>query len=211
MLPIVLRLRKALHKSVAKAQDLIMEAVYEVFDDAVLHGGTSIWRCYKGNRFSEDMDVYLPRDVKKLNKLFQTFEKKGFVIEKKRIKENSVYSTLNLNGTLVRFESLFKKVEPSLKEYETAEGNLLSVYTLTPEQLIKEKAATYLKRRKVRDLYDVFFLLRYVEDVSAIRSALGDFLSKFEKPVDAAELKVLLFEGLVPTVEKMLTYIKSRL
>lgn len=211
MVPIILRLKRAAHRSIAQSQDLIIEAVYEVFDDAVLHGGTSIWRCYKGNRFSDDVDVYLPRDVKRLNRLFQVFERKGFAVEKKRIKEHSVYSTLNLNSTLVRFEALFKKVSCQLKEYEASEGNLLTVYTLTPEGLIREKAAAYLKRLKIRDLYDVFFLLRYVDDASSIRGCLKEFLAEFKAPADAAELKVLLFEGLVPSVEKMLVYIKSRL
>lgn len=212
MIPLILRLKKAAHREIAKAQDLIVEALYEVFDDAILHGGTSIWRCYEGNRFSEDVDVYFPRDVKKISALFKAFEKKGFLLEKRRIKEKSIYSTLNLNNTIVRFEAVFRKASGSLKEYEKAEGNLLTVYTLTPEELIKEKAATYLKRRKIRDLYDIFFLLRYVEGVSAantVKEALNGLLAKFNAPVDEAELRVLLFEGLVPTTEKMLIYIKD--
>ena len=44
---------------------MIVETLYEIFDNAVLHGGTSIWRCYKGNRISEEVDVYLNRDLKK--------------------------------------------------------------------------------------------------------------------------------------------------
>jgi len=209
--PLILRLKKAAHKEIAKAQDIIVETLYEVFDDAVLHGGTAIWRCYKGNRFSEDVDVYLQRDLKKVNRLFELFEKKGFVIEKKRIREQSIYSTLKLNKTLVRFEALFKKVKGSLQEYETAEGNFLTIYTLTPEEIIKEKVATYPKRLKIRDLYDIFFLLRYIQDISLIRKVLEEFLTKFKKPIDEKELRVLIIEGLVPDIQKMITYIKRKI
>ena len=211
MIPLVLRLKKAVHREIAKAQDLIVEALYEAFNDAVLHGGTSIWRCYQGNRFSEDVDVYIPRDAKKIERLFELFGKKGFAVEKKRIKENSIYSLLKLNDTLVRFEALFKAVNGSLKEYETAEGNFLTVYTLMPEELVRERAATYLKRRKVRDLYDVFFLLRHIKEISLVRKELNEFVANFKKPDDEDELKVLLSEGLVPDSQKMLAYIKNRL
>ncbi len=210
MIPLALRLRKAAHREIAKAQDLAVEALYEAFNDAVIHGGTSIWRCYGGNRFSEDVDVYIPRDVKRAERLFELFGKKGFVVEKKRIKENSIYSLLRLNDTLVRFEALFRAVSGSLKEYETAEGNFLTAYTLTPDELIREKAATYLKRQKVRDLYDVFFLLRHVRDISQVRDSLKELVAKFKEPQDGEELKVLLYDGLVPDVPKMLAYIASK-
>ena len=70
MIPLILRLKKSAHKDIAAAQDLIVSALYEVFNDSVLHGGTSIWRCYKGNRFSEDVDAYIPRDIYRVNSFF---------------------------------------------------------------------------------------------------------------------------------------------
>ncbi|MBU0894880.1 MAG: nucleotidyl transferase AbiEii/AbiGii toxin family protein [Nanoarchaeota archaeon] len=211
MIPLILRLKKNAHKEIAKAQDIIVEALYEVFDRAVLHGGTTIWRCYKGKRFSEDVDVYISRDIKKINKLFEVFEKRGFSIEKKKIGENSLYSTLKINRTLVRFEALFKKIKGSLQEYETVEGNFLTVYTLTQEELLKEKISTYLKRLKIRDFYDVFFLLRYIEDSSFVKKDLKNLINKFKKPADEKELRVLIYEGVVPNIKDMLIYIKRRL
>lgn len=211
VIPIMLRLKKAAHREVAKAQDLVVEALYGAFDEAVLHGGTAIWRCYGGNRFSEDVDVYIAKDAKKLARLFSMLEKSGFVVEKKKIGERSLYSTLRFNRTVVRFEAVFKTVSGSIKEYETAEGNLLTVYTLKPEELVGEKVAAYLNRFKVRDLYDTFFLLRHVGDFSRIRKALGGLIAKFKAPVDEKDLKVLILEGLVPSSQKMLDYIKGRL
>lgn len=210
MIPLILRLKKTAHKGIAKAQDIIVETLYSVFDDAVIHGGTSIWRCYNGNRFSEDIDVYITRDLKKINLLFELFEKKGFYINKKKIGENSIYSSLILNREVIRFEALFKEIKGSLKEYETVEGNFISIYTLTPEELIKEKIDTYLKRLKIRDLYDIFFLLRYAQN-SVIKKELQEFLKKFKKPIDENELKTIILEGIVPKTEDMISYIKRRI
>jgi len=35
---------------------------------AVLHEGTVIWRCFKSNRFSEDLDFYLEKKRRGKNK-----------------------------------------------------------------------------------------------------------------------------------------------
>mgnify|MGYP001583367715 CR=1 FL=1 len=211
MIPLILRLRKVNHREVAKAQDMIVQTLYEVFDDAVFHGGTCIWRCYKGNRFSEDIDVYLRRDLVKINKFFEILEKKGLRIERKKIGENSVYSNLFFNRTAVRFEAIFKKTYGSLREYETAEGNFITVYALIPEELIVEKVATYLKRLKIRDLYDIFFLLRFVNNIDKVRKQLDELIIKFKQPIDEKELRTIILEGIVPDKDKMVSYIKSRL
>lgn len=209
MIPIILRLKKGVHKDIALAQDILIRELYNIFNDAVLHGGTAIWRCYKGNRFSEDLDLYLKRDIEKINLFFTNLEKRGFIIEKKKISEKSLYSELKTNRTSVRFEAIFKKIDGVLKEYETSDGNLVIIYTLTPEQLVNEKVDAYLKRLKIRDLYDIFFLLRYVKDKTKISLKIKKLLGEFKRPIDENELKVLILEGIVPDLNKMLGYINN--
>lgn len=208
MVPLILKLKKSAHKDIAAAQDLVVTALYELFNDAVLHGGTSIWRCYKGNRFSEDVDVYIARDIGRVASFFNVLLKKGFDIEKKKVAKNSIFSTLHFGRTVVRFEAIFKKVDGSLKEYETADGNFITVYTLKPEELIAEKIDAYLKRLKIRDIYDIFFLLRHIKEREKIKFKIKKLVENFKKPVDENELKVLILEGLVPSWEKMIDYIK---
>jgi len=77
-IPIILMLKKGYHKKIARAQDIIVEEMGKTLNRAVLHGGTAIWRCYQGNRFSEDIDVYIPRNVDKISSFFMSLEKKGF-------------------------------------------------------------------------------------------------------------------------------------
>jgi len=209
MIPLILRLKRQMHKDIAKAQDMIIEETYAVFENAVLHGGTAIWRCYKGNRFSEDIDVYIQKDNAKIELLFKNLEKKGFIIKKKKIGKNSLFSNLQLNRTFVRLEALFKKADGSLREYELSDGNLITVYALTPEELIEEKVNAYLKRLKIRDLYDIFFLLRHVKEKDDVKNNIKRLISNFKKPVDEKELGALILEGITPDSEKMLSYTKS--
>ena len=91
MIPLILKIKKESHKNIATAQDIIINEMYSIFNNAVIHGGTAIWRCFNGNRFSEDIDIYIPRDTTKLNLLFEKLRKRGFIIEKKKIGNNSLY------------------------------------------------------------------------------------------------------------------------
>lgn len=211
MIPLALRIKKRQHREIAAAQDLIVRELYRTLDRAVLHGGTAIWRCYAGNRFSEDIDAYIQRDTKKIDIFFENLEKIGFHIQKKKIGKNSIFSSLQLNRTEVRFEATFQKKEGMLGGYETADGNWITVYTLPPEELIKEKVEAYLKRLKIRDLYDIFFLMRYVKNKETMSNAIKRLVKNFQKPVDEKDLKILLLEGLVPDSEKMLQYLKDQL
>ena len=202
------RLKRRQHTEIARLQDLLVETMYRVFPEGVLHGGTAIWRCYSGSRFSEDIDVYIERDVGRINEFFRQLEAMGFSIIKKRIKENSLYSKLLMDRTELRFEAVFKKVKGIVKEYETYEGILLNIYTLLPEELVIEKVNAYKKRRKIRDLYDIFFLLRHVEDVGKVTPYLNGLLEGFEKPLDESDLKVLILVGISPSTDEMLDYLR---
>lgn len=205
----MLRLKKEAQREIAKAQDLIVKTLFEVFNNAVIHGGTAIWRCYNGCRFSEDVDAYIEKDIEKIEKLFREFEKNGFVIERKKIGSNSIYSNLKLNRTLVRFEAVFKKINGVLKEYENADGNFRTIYTLSAEELIKEKVSAYLNRLKIRDLFDIFFLLKYA-DVSLVKNDLNKLVNGFKKPIDEGDLNILIIEGITPKAKDMLDYIRRK-
>ena len=208
-IPLQTRLKREIHRKIAYTQDLIVKEVYYVFDRAVLHGGTAIWRCYDGKRFSEDLDFYFPKDKKRIEILFGNLKKAGFEIKKKKISENSIYSELELNKVLVRLEATFQKASGVICDYEMSDGNIISVYSLTPESFLVEKSNTYLKRFKVRDLWDIFFLLKIVENPKAIKE-IGDLIKNYKEPEDEEDLKVILLEGIVPSANEMIDYIKRK-
>ncbi len=209
-IPLNLKLKKKALKDTAYAQDVLIEELYNFFPKAVIHGGTAIWRCYNGNRFSEDIDVYLPKDEKKIELFFRILEKRGFKIFKKRIKENSVYSELKFDEIPLRFEATFQIKKSILKEYETSESFFINVYTLSPEDLIIEKIDTYLKRRKIRDLYDVYFLLNYVK-VDNVKEHLKKLIKNFTKPADEEILATIVILGAVPNSKQLFESIKKQI
>src|SRR3989344_5014330 len=116
-IPLQVRLKREIHRKIALAQDLIIKEVYSIFNNAVLHGGTAIWRCYSGKRFSEDLDFYLPKDKEKLEQLFKSLNRVGFKIKKKKISERSIYSELELDRTAVRLEATFQNISSVICDY----------------------------------------------------------------------------------------------
>jgi predicted nucleotidyltransferase component of viral defense system len=208
-LPLQVKLKKELHRKIAYAQDLIVKEVYSVFNNAVLHGGTAIWRCYNGKRFSEDLDFYFKKDKEKIKILFENLKKVGFGIIKQKVSERSIYSELELNRILVRLEATFQKSSGILCDYELSDGNFISIYSLTRKQFLIEKINTYLKRFKIRDLWDIFFLLREIEEVKDVKE-IDKLIKDYKKPIDESDLKVIILEGLVPSSEDMINYIKRK-
>ena len=206
-IPLNLKLKKKTQKELAYAQDVLVEEIYNFFPKAIIHGGTAIWRCYNGNRFSEDIDVYIKKDEKIINDFFRSLEKKSFKIVKKRIKENSIYSELIFNEISVRFEATFQTKKSVLKRYETSESFFINIYTLTSEDLVIEKVETYLKRKKIRDLYDIFFLLNYAEKKD-IQRYLNKLINSYIKPEDEENLQAIIISGAIPDSKQLLEGIK---
>ncbi len=207
-IPLNLKLGKKAEKEIAYAQDTIVKELYKFFPNAIIHGGTGIWRCYQGNRFSEDVDVYINKDIRKINEFFKSLEIAGFKIIKKKIKENSIYSELKLDNTPTRFEATFQNKKLFSKKYETAESFFINVYTLSPEDFVLEKVETYLKRRKIRDLYDISFMLNYVEDREKVKECLKNLIKNYEKPKDGANLRNIVIIGAVPSSDQILMEIE---
>ncbi len=209
-LPLISRIRKQSHRNIASVQDILIDETFRIIPSAVFHGGTCIWRCYGGKRFSEDLDFYFPKNKKLINKLFGTLEKKGFEIKKKKISDKSVYSELKYNRVSVRLEATFQKIRGVLLDYEKINGNLISVYGLTVEKLLNEKINTYIKREKIRDIYDVFFLIKLVHNFSLIDKNIEKIIKEKTFPDDEANLKVIILEGIVPSFKELKEYIKRK-
>lgn len=209
-IPLQVKLRRESHRKLSYAQDLIVEEIYDVFPKAVLHGGTGIWRIYSGKRFSEDLDFYLDKDEAKIKELFTSLERKGFRIIKKKVSENSIYSELELDRNLIRFEATFQKIQGILCDYEMSDGNIMTIYSLSAENFLIEKINAYLKRFKIRDLWDIFFLFKKIPDFQKENKILKKFIQEYKKPADEEDLKTMILEGIVPSSDEMFNYIKQR-
>ncbi len=209
-IPLINRIRRESHRQIALLQDIVIYEVYKILPRAVLHGGTSIWRCYSGKRFSEDLDFYFPNDKKGIYALFQNLKNLGFEIIKKKVSDRSVYSEFIFNRTSVRLEATFQKCNGLLVDYEKIDGTIIYIFSLSSEQLIIEKTITYLRRKKIRDLWDIFFLLKHVRDFNIIKNNLAELIKKYEPPIDEGDLKIIIIEGIIPTAKEMIDYIQRK-
>ena len=66
-----------------------------------------------------------------------------------------------------------------------------------------------MKRFKARDLWDIFFLLKYIKNPDEIKE-LNSLLKNYKKPADEKDLKAIILEGIVPSAEEMIIYIKKK-
>jgi len=211
IIPLEKKLRKKIHRQIALAQDILINEVYRVFPKAILHGGTAIWRCFGSSRFSEDLDFYLPSFPKeKISQLLKNLEKIGFFNLKFRQTKNAIFSQFEYLGAIIRFEALAKKIQNyKTASFEMIDGSFIVVNILPLKDLLEEKINSYLARQKIRDLYDIFFLLKFAKKDNQIKKLLKNFLKKFSEPKDEKELKTLIISGAVPKKEDMIEEIKK--
>lgn len=210
------RLKKQLHKDIASLQDNIIEIVYSIFPDIVFHGGTSIWRCFYGNRFSEDIDLYYYETTDFENKLKQAILDNNLSLVKFKKTENVIFSKISNNGVEVRLE--IRLLEKSslvfknkmLSQYEKIDGSSITVFSLSPEDLLLEKALAYKNRKLIRDIYDVYFLMSKVSLSKDQEKKLKETIKYFQKPEDEKNLKTIVYVGAIPSFEQLLLQIKRR-
>ncbi len=205
--PIIYRLRRKSQKELAELQDEVVDVVYTLLDNAVIHGGTAIWRCYGGKRFSEDIDLYANYLETFKTKLENELKRRSLKLFKFRQTANTLFSQISNDVTHMSLEMTRKNMHGTLKTYQKANGSAMDVLTLKPEELILEKIAAYNDRRRIRDIYDVYFLSRFVDD-KKIKESVKKFLLKINEPKDEGDLKVIIYEGRVPTFQEMLEALK---
>ncbi len=210
------KLRKQQHKDIAILQDELVEIVYSIFPDIVFHGGTSIWRCFQGNRFSEDIDLYYYETPNFENKIKQAILDNNLNLLKFKKTENVIFSKIANSKVEVRLEiRLLEKKNIIFKnkiinQYEKAEGSSITVFSLTPEDLIIEKALAYKNRKLIRDIYDVYFLKSYVNLSLEQNKKLKEIINLWQKPEDEKNLRTIVYAGAVPSFEQLLLQIKRR-
>jgi len=210
-LPLEKRLKRRLHAEVGMLQDEVAEAAYAIDSELVLHGGTAIWRCFSGNRFSEDLDFYCRKPGKIEEELAGVLQSRALVLSKFKRTENLIFAKITNGQAEVRLEmNLSAKVKAEARRYERINGSSMDVLCPPADALLAEKAAAYHNRRFVRDLYDVYHLSGIVAESRVAQDAVRKMLKEFEPPVDEANLPALIYSGAVPSVQQMVLVLKRR-
>ena len=188
--------------SIAELQDRLMIETASRFD-AILHGGTAIWRVYGGKRFSFDLDFY-HGDPKAMLEFFEKSEGlrparskvTGTGVCYMRFDEGPVSAEINISPP-------FSEKKGTDGEFHLVGGDTIVVRTLTESELLREKIDAYINRRKARDLYDIFYLLGIAdsEKASAELQRLSPLLN--EPPKDFSGLRELILLGKSPDFETL--------
>ncbi len=198
----------------AKLEDTLMDLLYGRYKDMVFHGGTAIWRCYSGNRFSRDLDMYLKatRDRKSHYEEMSDFLKEcGFAMKEKGYERSTdtMHFLVESNVKMkIDINFRYKKGVPA--EYTRVDDSKIVILALTPEGLLDEKIEAYSNKlyggRKysepeVQDLYDMYYLTTIVRSgdestAKRLRKLLDDIEAK--PPGNARSLDHLILRGVPP-------------
>jgi predicted nucleotidyltransferase component of viral defense system len=103
-IPIANQLKRKRQVELASLQDEMIRIVYSVTYDSVLHGGTSIWRCYSGKRFSEDLDLYSLSFPDHINEFKKMIKAAGLIITKLEDTDNVIFSLITDGRVKVSIE-----------------------------------------------------------------------------------------------------------
>ena len=214
MEPIEKSLKSEKQVAIARLQDLAMDAALAIEKEVILHGGTAIWRCFGGKRFSFDLDLYASdNQLKKLTRnLTWEFNKRGITMGYSYSTER-VIDIHNAQAS-VKLEILKKPAgkKSTQREYVRSDGTKMFVNTLPEEDFITEKIKAYKSRGYARDLYDIYHLLSsHGKPDKSTKKKLAAFLKSITSPKDEKQLKELIYEGVAPTFDTIVNYIKDEI
>lgn len=207
----------------AVLEDALIDFVYKEFENFVLHGGTAVWRCYKGNRFSRDLDFYTNMEPKAESNLQKKVHKVlkehnySIVEEKYNNKTNTLHIIVRNESTTGKLDLTFAFAEGTAADYERVDGSKRIIYTLNPEGLMNEKINTYLEKFKdgnseIQDLYDINTLKNVVLNPSKETiKRLNNLISIASKtpPTNEKEIGKLILSGVAPSFDDIIRMLKA--
>lgn len=199
-------------------QDLTLFSIYSnVGKELVFKGGTCLYKIYKLNRFSEDLDFTLNQrlDMEKIShKIVSDLTLLNIKSKIKEVKEykNELNIRILLNGPLYKGNKetqCFIPLNISMKEktlLEPKKESIIPMYKELPnfeifvmqeKEILAEKVRAVLTRMKPRDVYDLWFLLtrkNVTFDHTLINKKLKLYNLKFD--IEAFKNRVEKMSGL---------------
>ena len=211
-LPLELLLKNKDYLYIARLQDEVVSRLYNINTKLTFHGGTSIWRCYGGKRFSVDLDMYV-KNSSEISKLIENLVEYGFNVKNSKLRGGArsiYYYSVSDNKASITLEFAQKKVmNRVIATYIKTDGSGIDIFSLSPESLIKEKVAAYLSRMAIKDLYDIF-VLAHISEVNKTKYDIHKLISNIRYPADEKTLSQFIYDGPIPDYKLMINYIKRR-
>ena len=160
------------------AQHLFLSSLYKLpeAEKLLFKGGTALRFIYGSPRFSQDLDftgenIYRHQiiDALFINALSE-IEKQGIKIDFKEAKPTTGgylgiihYEIYDFTEDM-KFEISLRRSKKLSKEITTIANDYAPAYTIVSmpgAEIVEGKTAALLKRKKPRDYYDIYFLLRH--------------------------------------------------
>ncbi len=161
--------------------DIVLLSVSRITkDELVFKGGTCLYKFYKLDRFSEDIDFTLKKEfdvdglIRKIAADLGLFGIEASIKSKKRVK-NSLMITIRTKGPLyagnpqsfsniridINLKSEINKV-PLHATYTSLYPDIpsFSLIVMREDEILAEKVRAIMMRSKARDVYDMWFLIR---------------------------------------------------
>ncbi len=161
--------------------DIVLLSVSRITkDELVFKGGTCLYKFYKLDRFSEDIDFTLKKEfdvddlMRKIVADLELFGIEANIKDKKRVK-NSLMITVRTKGPLYSGnpQSLSNiRIDINLKSEINREPVHIAYTSLYPDvpsfslivmhedEILAEKVRAIMMRSKARDVYDLWFLIQ---------------------------------------------------
>lgn len=211
--PIERLLKNESQVATARLEDSVVKAIYETDAGTVLHGGTAIWRCYNGYRFSSDVDLYLTdAQVKKFNhELTWNISKYQMKHDPPSHDGRRIRVFNDYAGTMIEAMKPPPGLKPVSAFYEAVNDTRFAVKTLSIDNFVKEKMRTYEKRFYARDLFDVYQLVINHDILQDTKKQVLKFVEGIKRPKDENVLKDIVYVGPAPTFDEMINGIRGRL
>lgn len=181
-------------------QDKFLYELYKKTNKLIFKGGTALYKIYGLPRFSEDLDFSVLGEFDE-GVIEEVTSKIGEIKTMKKLKDSlqikigfkgilTVYNTLRID---INFKNVVFNYE--VKNYISPyiDINPFSLRILNLKEILAEKIHSIFAREKARDLYDLFFLLRFVEiDKKIIEKKLELFnmnfdFEKFKRKINGIE------------------------
>lgn len=189
-------------------QHLFLSYLYQQkeAEDLAFKGGTALRLLFRSPRFSEDLDfsgLLKPFHLAKLlPKVVSKIEQEGVFLKTQEAKATSGGFLAPFEGEFfaekVRLEiniSLRKRVKPEPILVTTPLHPSYQCLTLPIHELAREKCEALLSRKKPRDYYDLYFLLRGrlgIEVIASLKKKLVESTQGINAKEISRELKVFL-------------------
>lgn len=214
------------------AQHIFLREFYRQSDSEnfLFKGGTALKLVFGSPRFSEDLDFSAKKNSVNYEKILENvllgLSNEGMKVELKESKPTSGGHLAAMEVELfdqaieIQNQISFRPQAKLMAENALISAKIIPSYKiclLSRDILVSEKAAALVDRKKSRDFFDLYYILRHDELRSSLkltgqqREKIGEILTKLPKARLAADLKRLLPKSFWPVVKDLPAILKREL